>query len=94
MAVELELAFAERRLKAGNKLTAEDPTEHLDGKKEGRAGGDPAGVVWSESAGSVNAFASEYELSPPAKGDGCPISRSFFARCGIPLFFPSDSRFT
>ena len=25
--------------------------------------------------------------------DGCPISRSFFARCGIPLLFPSDSRF-
>ncbi len=25
--------------------------------------------------------------------DGCPISRSFFARCGIPLFFPSDFRF-
>src|ERR1700721_1247752 len=21
--------------------------------------------------------------------DGCPISRSFFARCGIPLLFPS-----
>jgi hypothetical protein len=26
--------------------------------------------------------------------DGWPISRSFFARCGIPLRFPSDSRFT
>jgi phenylpropionate dioxygenase-like ring-hydroxylating dioxygenase large terminal subunit len=26
--------------------------------------------------------------------DGCPISRSFFARCGIPLLFPSDSRFS
>jgi hypothetical protein len=26
--------------------------------------------------------------------DGCPTSRSFFARCGIPRFFPSDSRFT
>ncbi len=25
--------------------------------------------------------------------DGCPISRSFFARCGIPLLSPSDSRF-
>ena len=22
--------------------------------------------------------------------DGCPTSRSFFARCGIPLLFPSD----
>ena len=25
--------------------------------------------------------------------DGCPISRSFFARCGIPLFFPFDPGF-
>ena len=52
MAVELEPAFAERCLEPGNKLTAEDTAEHLDGKKEGGAGGDPVGVVWSESAGS------------------------------------------
>jgi hypothetical protein len=50
--MELEPAFAERCLEPGNKLTAEDTTEHLDGKKEGRAGGDPVGVIWSESAGS------------------------------------------
>jgi hypothetical protein len=36
-------------------LTAEDTTEHLDGKKERAMRGDPAGVVWSESAGSKQA---------------------------------------
>jgi hypothetical protein len=29
----------------------------------------------------------------PSEKAGCPTSRSFFARCGIPLVFPSDSRF-
>src|ERR1700733_12444592 len=32
-------------------------------------------------------------VSRSQTNDGCPISRSFFARCGIPLLFPSDSRF-
>jgi hypothetical protein len=31
--------------------------------------------------------------SPSLAEDGWPTSRSFFARCGIPLLFPSDSRF-
>jgi hypothetical protein len=50
--VAVFLSWIGRCLWPGNKLTAEDTTEHLDGKKEGRAGGDPVGVVWSESAGS------------------------------------------
>ena len=37
----------------------------------------------------------EAKLSPRVPchlaNDGCPTSRSFFARCGIPLLFPSDS---
>src|ERR1700735_3787103 len=52
MAMELELALAERRRQPGNKLTAKDAAEHLDGKKEGAVRGDPVGVVWSKSAGS------------------------------------------
>ncbi len=54
-AMELEPAFVEGGLELGNKLTAEETTEHLDGKKERAARGDPAGVVWSESAGSKHA---------------------------------------
>ena len=38
-------------LESGDKLAAEDTAEHLDGKEEGAAGGDPAGVVRSETAG-------------------------------------------
>ncbi len=53
--MELEPGFAEGGLELGNKLTAEDTAEHLDGKKERAVRGDPAGVVWSESAGSKHA---------------------------------------
>src|ERR1700722_18823716 len=38
-------------------------------------------------------FSSQLGRSGSLTKDGCPISRSFFARCGIPLLFPSDSRF-
>ena len=38
-------------LESGDKLTAEDTTEHFDGKEEGSARGDPAELVRSETAG-------------------------------------------
>ena len=47
------------RLKGGlecsNKLAAEDTAEHSDGKKEGAARGDPAGVIRSQTAGCQHA---------------------------------------
>src|SRR5712692_401795 len=55
MSVELECAFAECAPKSGDKLAAEDTAEHFDGKEEGAAGGDPAGVVRSEAAGGKHA---------------------------------------
>src|SRR6266536_5058976 len=55
MSVKLECAFAECAPKSGDKLAAEDTAEHFDGKEEGAAGGDPAGVVWSEAAGGQHA---------------------------------------
>ncbi len=50
MAVELELAFAERGLETGNDLAAEDTAEHLDGQEESSARGGPARMVRRESA--------------------------------------------
>ncbi len=42
-------------LESGDKLAAEDTAEHFDGKKEGAARGDPAGVIRSETAGGQHA---------------------------------------
>ena len=42
-------------LESGDKLAAEDTAEHFDGKEEGSARGDPAGVIRSETAGGQHA---------------------------------------
>src|SRR5271155_1800935 len=55
MSVELECAGVKGGLESGDKLSAEDTTEHFDGKEEGSARGDPAGVVQSETAGGQHA---------------------------------------
>src|SRR5271163_2507656 len=55
MSVELECAGMKGGLESGDKLATEDTTEHFDGKEEGSARGDPAGVVQSETAGGQHA---------------------------------------
>jgi len=55
MSVELECAGMKGGLESGDKLAAEDTAEHFDGKEEGAARGDPAGVVRSEAAGGKHA---------------------------------------
>src|SRR5271154_2657696 len=55
MSVELECAGMKGGLESGDKLAAEDTAEHFDGKEEGAARGDPAGVVRSETAGGNHA---------------------------------------
>ena len=55
MSVELECAGVKGGLESGDKLAAEDTTEHFDGKEEGSACGDPVGVVQSETAGGQHA---------------------------------------
>src|SRR5450432_2664343 len=55
MSVELECAGVKGGLESGDKLAAEDTAEHFDGKEEGAARGDPAGVVRSETAGGQHA---------------------------------------
>jgi hypothetical protein len=51
VAEKLECTLEEGGFKSGDELTAKYATKHLDGKEEGVARGDPAGVVWSEAAG-------------------------------------------
>ena len=55
VAVELQLAFTERRLETGEELAAEDASEHLDRKEEGAARADPAGVIRCQSASGDDA---------------------------------------
>ena len=49
--VELQLAFAERSLEAGEELAPEDTAEHLHRKEERTARRDPAGMIRCEPAG-------------------------------------------
>ena len=49
--VEGELAIVEGLPESGDKLAAEDSTQHLDGEKEAIARGDPALVIGGETAG-------------------------------------------
>ena len=49
--VEAELAIVEGLPESGDKLAAEDSTQHLDGEKEAIAGVDPALVIGGETAG-------------------------------------------
>ncbi len=55
VAVELELAFAERRLEAGEELAAEDTAEHLDRQEERTTRRYPAGMIRCEPAGGDHA---------------------------------------
>src|SRR5579863_6538732 len=49
--MEAQLALPEVALQSGNKLTAKDATEHLDGKEEGVAWLDPMRVIERQSPG-------------------------------------------
>src|ERR1700691_2529413 len=55
MSVELECACLKGGLESSDELAAEDTTEHLGGKEEGSARGDPAGMIRSETAGGNHA---------------------------------------
>jgi hypothetical protein len=68
MSVELECAGVKSGLESADKLAAEDTTEHFDGKEEGSARGDPAGVVRSETAGGQHAVDMEMMLQSLVPG--------------------------
>src|ERR1700730_15236197 len=55
MSVELECTRMIGGLESGDKLAAEDTAEHFDGKEEGAARGDPAGVIRTEAADGKHA---------------------------------------
>ena len=54
--MESQSAVAKGALESRDKLATKDATEHLDGKKEGVASFDPAGVISGESAGRDHAM--------------------------------------
>jgi hypothetical protein len=49
--VELKLASMESVSKSGDELAAKDAAEYTNGKKEGMPGGDPTGMIRSETTG-------------------------------------------
>ena len=53
--MELECAGMQGGFESRDKLAAEDTAEHFDGKEEGSARGDPAGVIRSDAAGGHHA---------------------------------------
>ena len=55
VAVELELAFSERRLQAGKELATEDASEDLDRQEERTTRRDPAGAIRCKPSGSDDA---------------------------------------
>ena len=56
VSMESQLAVTKGALESCDKLAAKDATEYLDGKKEGVASFDPAGVIGGESAGRNDAM--------------------------------------
>jgi len=51
IAIEAEPSFAAGTLQRSHELTAKNPAQHFDGKKERVAGVDPVGVIQRESTG-------------------------------------------
>jgi hypothetical protein len=68
VAVELDPAFAERGLLAGDELAAEDASEHLDWQEERTARRDPAGMIRCKAAGGDDAVDMRMMLQPLVPG--------------------------
>ncbi len=54
--MEAKLALTEVAFQSDDKLTAKNPPEHRDGKKEARACWNPMGVIERQSAGGHDAM--------------------------------------
>ena len=54
--IEAQFPFGAGALQGCHELTAKNPAQHLDGKKERVAGVDPAGVIQRESTGRDHAM--------------------------------------
>ena len=54
--MEVEMAFLESLLEAGNELAAEDATEHVDGKKESIARLNPVCLIERQPTGRNDAM--------------------------------------
>ena len=56
IAIEAEFSVAAGALQGSHELTAKNPAQYLDGKKERVAGMDPVGVIQRESTGGDHAM--------------------------------------
>src|SRR5271157_1407499 len=68
IAIEAELSFAAGALQGSYELTAKNPAQYLDGKKERVAGMDPVGVIQRESTGGDHAMDMGMMLEPLIPG--------------------------
>src|SRR5271165_4639270 len=68
IAIEAELSFAAGALQGSHELTAKNPAQYLDGKKERVAGMDPVGVIQRESTGGDHAMDMGMMLEPLIPG--------------------------
>ena len=64
IAIEVEFSFAAGALQGCHELTAKNPAQHFDGKKERVAGVDPVGVIRRESTGWDHAM--DMRMNTPA----------------------------
>src|SRR5271166_4715563 len=68
IAIEVEIPCAAGALQGCHELTAKNPAQHLDGKKERVAGVDPVGVIQRESTGWEHAMDMGMKLEPLIPG--------------------------
>src|ERR1017187_9462308 len=68
IAIEAELSFAVGALQRRHELTAKNPAQDFDGKKEGVAGVYPVGVIQRESTGWEHAMDMGMMLEPLIPG--------------------------
>ena len=64
IAIEAKFPFAAGALQRSHELTAKNPAQHFDGKKERVAGVDPVGVIQRESTGGDHAMDMGMMLEP------------------------------
>ena len=68
IAIEAQLSFAAGALQRSHELTAKNPAQDFDGKKERVAGVDPVGVIQRESTGWDHAMDMGMMLEPLIPG--------------------------
>jgi len=68
IAIEVKLPFAAGALQGGHELTAKNPAQHFDGKKEASPGSNPVSMVGREPAGRRDTMDMGMMLEPLIPG--------------------------